>query len=163
MTTLVLKTTLRPGIVIRALTWFRSLSAKRILFALGGIPSVVLEGRVYAVTPVPLGIARELVPAMLRCSRKFAAWQVDEELYDDLVKVLSLGLRTSPETISRLTVALWELAPVIEQIATANAMPVLEAGRSDLGKLIAALSTGESSTPGLLAPQDGLGNTSTSS
>lgn len=139
----------------------RSMFSSRQLLRLSGVPVVVLEGRVYAVRPVPLGVARELVPALLRCSRKFAAWEIDEPLYDDLVKVLSLGLRASMADIERMTVPLWSLGGVVERIASVNGMPVMEAGGAGLGELMKALtqSTGMGSLPGSSAPRDGNGNT----
>jgi len=140
----------------------QSLLSRRLLLRLAGIPTVSLEGRVYAVRAVPLGIARELVPALLRCSRRFAEWQIDEGLYDDFLKVLALGLNASPKVIDRLTVPLWDLAPVVEQIALVNGLPMLEAGRSDLGKLLAAMmpSTGTPWSPGSSPVPAGPGGTS---
>lgn len=140
----------------------RGLLSRRLLLRLVGVDTVVLEGRVHTLRAVPLGVARELVPAIIRCSRRFAAWEIDEGLYDDLVKVLALGLGTSPREIERLTIPLWDLAPVIERIARVNGLPVLEAG-ADLGKLLAALmsSTGTNSTPSSSAPPVGPGITST--
>jgi hypothetical protein len=140
----------------------RSVLSRRLLLRLVGVPTVSLEGRVYAVRAVPLGIARELVPALLRCSRRFAEWQIDEGLYDDFLKVLALGLNASPRVIDRLTVPLWELAPVVEQIARVNGLPMMEAGRSDLGKLLAAMmpSTGMPSSPGSSPAPAGPGSTS---
>ena len=139
--------------------WFN----RRLLLRLVGVQTVVLEGRVHAVRAVPLGVARALVPALIRCSRRFAAWQIDEALYDDLVQVLALGLGTAPATIERLTVPLWELAPVVEVIARVNGLPMMEAGGADLGKLLTLLasSTGTSSMPSSSAPPAGPGNTST--
>lgn len=134
----------------RVVAAVRGAISRHLLLRLAGIPTIVLEGHVFAVRAVPLGIARELVPALLRCSQRFAAWQIDEELYDDFAKVLALGLNADPRTIAGLTVPLWNLAPVIEKIAIANGMPLMEAGRTDLGKLIAAQnpSIGMGSTPG---------------
>lgn len=139
----------------------RSVLPHRLLLRLVGIPTVTLAGHVYAVRAVPLGIARELVPALLRCSRRFAEWNIDEGLYDDFLKVLALGLNASPKVIAGLSVPLWELAPVVEQIALVNGLPVMEAGRSDLGKLLAAMttSTGMTSSPGSSPAPAGLGNT----
>lgn len=140
----------------------RGLLSRRLLLRLVGVDTVVLEGRVHTLRAVPLGVARELVPAIIRCSRRFAAWEIDEGLYDDLVKVLALGLDTTPREIERLTIPLWDLAPVIERIARVNGLPVLEAG-ADLGKLLAALmsSTGTNSMPSSSAPPVGPGITST--
>lgn len=139
----------------------RSMFSRRQLLRLTGMPVVVLEGRVYAVRPVSLGVARDLVPALLRCSRRFAAWEIDESLYDDMVKVLSLGLRTSPREVECLTVPLWSLGSVIEQIATVNGMPVMEAGGAGLGELLRALtkSTGTDSLPGSSVQPAGNGST----
>lgn len=146
---------------IRLAAWMRGLVSRRALLRLAGVESVVLEGRTYAVRAVPLGVARELVPAIIRCSRRFAAWEIDTALYDDLVTVLALGLGASRHAIERLTIPLWDLAPVIDRIARVNSLPVLEAG-ADPGKLLAALmtSTGTSSTPSSSAPPAGPGTTS---
>lgn len=159
---LVISTPATAGFLARLAAYVRGLRVRRLLLRLAGVPSVVLEGRVYAVRPVPLGMARELVPAIIRCSRKFAAWEIDEVLYEDLVKVLALGLNAKPGEIERLTVPMWHLAPVIERIARVNGLPVLEAG-ADAGKLIEALmhSTGTGSTPSSSAPPAGPGTIST--
>lgn len=150
------------GLLVRCMARLRGLLSRSLLLRLVGIECVVLQGRVHAVRAVPLGVARELVPAIIRCSRRFAAWEIDEALYDDLVKVLALGLGAAPREIERLTVPLWELAPVVERIARINGLPVLEAG-ADLGKVKAALMhlTGTSYMPSSSAPQAGRGTTST--
>jgi hypothetical protein len=149
------------GRVKRLACWVRGLLSRRLLLRLVGVDTVTLEGRVYVVRAVPLGVARELVPAIIRCSQRFATWQIDESLYDDFVKVLSLGLGTTARTIERLTIPLWDLAPVIDRIARVNSLPVLEAG-ADLGKLAALMtSTGTSFTPSSSAPPDGPGTMST--
>lgn len=154
----------RPGagLLVRLVAWARGLLSCRLLLRLAGIQAVVLEGRTYAVRAVPLGIARELVPALVRCSQRFVAGQFDEALYDDLIKALALGLGTTPRDIERLTVPLWDLAPVIGAIAEANALPVMEVGSADPGKLLAALmtSTGTAYTPPSSAPPAGPGTTS---
>lgn len=149
------------GRVTRLSAMLRGLLSRRLLLKLAGVDCVVLQGRVHVLRAVPLGVARELVPAIIRCSRRFAAWEIDESLYDDLVKVLALGLGTAPRDIERLTIPLWDLAPVIERIARVNGLPVLEAG-ADSGKLLAALmtSTGTSSMPSSSAPPAGPGTTS---
>lgn len=140
----------------------RRMVSRRVLLRLAGVESVVLAGRVHAIRPVPLGVARDLVPAIVRCSQAFAKWEFTEALYDDIVQVLALGLRTSPARIEALSVSLFDLAPVIERIARINGMPVLEAGSDDVGKLLAALTqTGMNSMPGSSAQPDGPGNTST--
>lgn len=145
----------------RIMAWLRGRFSRRALLKLTGVRTVTLEGHVYAVRAVPLGVARDLVPAVLRASRKFAAWEIDDDLYADMITVLSLGLAESPRKIENLSVPLWQLAPVIDCIARANGLPVLEAG-SDVGKLLATLttSTGTASTPPSSAPPDGHGSTS---
>lgn len=150
------------GRLVRLAAGLRGLVSRRALLRLAGVETVMLEGRVYAVRAVPLGVARVMVPALIRCSRRFAEWQIDETLYDDLVKVLSLGLGAEVAAIERLTVPLWNLAPVVERIARVNALPMMEAGGSDLGKLVALLtsSTGTSSMPSLSAAPAGPGSTS---
>ena len=144
-------------------TVVRGLLSRRLLLKLAGVDTVVLAGTVRAVRPVPLGVARELVPAIVRCGRAFAEWRIDEPLYDDIIRVLALGLRMPPREVERLPVSLYDLAPVVELIARVNGLPVLEAGSADLGKLLAAMAsqTGTSSTPGSSAPQGGPGSTST--
>lgn len=151
------------GLFVRTRAVISGLLSRRLLLRLVGVETVVLEGRALAVRQVPLGIARQLVPALLRCSRRFAAWEIDGEVYDDMVTVLSLGLNVRRQDIERLTVSLWDLSPVVEKIAIANGMPMAEAGRADLGKTLAALmtSTGTKHTPGSSVPPDGRGTTST--
>lgn len=148
------------GYLARAGAFVRGLVSRRALLRLVGIEAVVLAGRVYAVRAVPLGVARDLVPAIVRCSRAFAAWEFSEALYDDMIRVLALGLGVPARRIEALHVSLLDLAPVVERIARVNGMPVLEAGSPDMGKLVAAL-TGMSSTPGSSPPPAGLGSTST--
>jgi len=79
-----------------------------------------------------------------------------------LVQVLALGLNVGPTVIESLSVPAWELSPVIERIARINGLPVMEAGRADLGELLAALtkSTGTAISPGSSAPPAGHGTTS---
>lgn len=151
------------GYLVRLAAFVRGLVSRRVLLRLAGVDTVVLAGRVHAVRPVPLGVARELVPAIVRCSRAFAAWEFSEALYDDMVKVLALGLNVPQARIEALTVSLFDLAPVVDRIARVNGLPVLEAGSPDLGKLLEALtsSTGTSSMPGSSAPPAGPGTTST--
>ena len=150
------------GLGVRLAARVRGWLSRRVLLQLLGVQAVVLEGHAYAVRAVPLGVARELVPALVRCSQRFAAGQFDESLYDDLIKALALGLGTTARDIERLTVPLWDLAPVIGAIAEANGLPVMEVGSADLGKLLAALmtSTGTNSTPSSSAPPAGPGTTS---
>jgi hypothetical protein len=152
------------GFGVRALAWLRGLQARRLVLALVGVDTVVLQGHVFALRARPLGVCRNLVPAIIRCSRRFAAWEMDEVLYDDLVQVLSLGLKVSPRVIEQLSIPPWELAPVIEQIARVNGLPVLEAGRTNLGELVQVLtkSTGTTTSPASSAPPAGPGITSTS-
>lgn len=147
---------------LRLSAWMRGWLSRRLLLRLAGVEAVVLEGRTYAVRAVPLGVARTLVPAIIRCARRFAAWEIDDTLYEDFVTVLALGLGAPRRAIERLTIPLWDLAPVIDRIARVNGLPVLEAG-TDPGKLLAALmtSTGTSSTPSSSAPPGGPGTTST--
>ena len=151
------------GLHVGLAAWVRGRLSRRLLLRLIGIDAVVLEGRTYAVRAVPLGVARELIPAIIRCAQRFAEWDIGEALYDDLIKVLALGLGTTPRVIERLSIPLWDLAPVMDRIARANGMPVMEAGSADLGKLLAALkqSTGTPSTPSSSAPPAGPGTTST--
>ncbi len=163
MTTVVIRPLAGAGRLTRLAAFVRGLLSRRMLLRLNGVDTVVLQGHVHAVRPVPLGVARELVPAIVRCSQAFAAWEFSEALYDDMVKVLALGLNAPPRRIEALTVSLFDLAPVVERIASVNGLPVLEAGSADMGKLMAALPTptGTSSTPGSSAPPAGPGSTST--
>lgn len=56
------------GYGTRAAAWLRQRFSRRLALRLLGVPYVVLEGRVYPVRAVPFGVARQLVPALLRCS-----------------------------------------------------------------------------------------------
>jgi hypothetical protein len=152
-----------PGVGFprRLAAWVRGLFSRRMLLRLAGIPAVQIEGRVIALRPVPLGVARNMVPALIRCARSFTAWDIDETLYDDFVIVLSLGLRLPKKTVESFTVPLWQLAPVVERLAQINGLPTVEAGRADLGKWLAAMtSTGTPSSPGSSPTPAGLGSTS---
>lgn len=162
MSAIVIRPLPGSGHFVRLAAFVRRVVSRRLLLRLAGVDTVVLAGRVHAVRPVPLGVARDLVPAIVRCSKAFAAWEFSEALYDDMVKVLALGLGQPAARIEALTVSLFDLAPVVERIARVNGLPVLEAGSPDLGKLVAALSqTGTRSTPGSSAPPAGAGSTST--
>ncbi len=162
MTAIFIRPLAGAGYLVRLSALVRRLLSRRVLLRLAGVDTVVLQGAVHVVRPVPLGVARELVPAIVRCSRRFAAWDLDEALYDDLVKVLALGLAVPVARIEALTVSLFDLAPVVERIARVNGMLVLEAGSSDVGKQLVALTqTGTNSMPGSSAPPDGHGSTST--
>ncbi len=161
MTALVVSPLPGVGLPRRVLAWGRGLFSRRALLRLAGIPVVQIEGRVIALRPVPLGIARDMVPALIRCARSFSAWEIDEALYNDFVTVLSLGLRLPKHAVESFAVPLWQLAPVVEQLAQVNGLPTMEAGRADLGKLLAAMtSTGTVSSPGLSATPAGPGSTS---
>lgn len=152
-----------PGVGLprRVGAWVRGLLSRRVLLRLAGIPAVQIEGRVIALRPVPLGIARDMVPALIRCARSFSAWEINETLYDDFVTVLSLGLRLPKKTVESFTVPLWQLAPVVEQLARINGLPTVEAGSADLGKLLTAMmSTGTPSSPASSPIPDGPGSTS---
>lgn len=149
------------GIASRAAVLLRRMFSRRSLLRLSGVTVVVLAGRAYSVRPVPLCVARNLVPAVVRASKAFAAWEFNEALFDDIVQVLALGLGASQKQIEALPVSLFELAPVIEAIAKINGLPVVEAGRADLGKLLAAMSIGTNSTPESSAPPAGPGTPST--
>jgi len=150
------------GLLARAGAWLRGLRVRRLVARLTGGEPVVIEGRVFVVRPRPIRACRDLVPALIRCSRRFAAWEIDEALYDDLVQVLALGLNAPPATIERLTVSLFDLSPVIDVIARVNGLPVVEAGRADLGELLTTMakSTGTNSWPASSSAPAGLGTTS---
>ena len=150
------------GVLASLAAVLRGLVSRRMLLRLAGVETVVLAGRVLPVRAVPLGIARELVPAIVRCSKAFASWEFSEALYDDIVKVLALGLNLPAKHIEALPVSLLDLAPVVERIARVNGLPVLEAGSHDMGKLLALMTqTGTNSTPGSSAPPAGPGSIST--
>lgn len=140
----------------------RRLLSRRVLLRLAGVDHVVLAGRVLPVRPVPLGVARELVPAIVRCSQAFVRFEITDELYADIVKSLSLGLGVPAREVERYAVSLWDLAPVLDMIARVNGLQTMEVGGADMGKLLAALTqTGTRSTPGSSAPPAGPGSIST--
>ena len=137
------------GVPRRLSAWARGIVSRRVLLALAGIPAVQIEGRVIALRPVPLGVARDMVPALIRCARSFSVLEVSEALYDDFTTVLSLGLRLPKKKVESFYIPLWQLAPVVERIAEINGLPTVEAGRADLGKFLSAIaSTGRDSSPG---------------
>lgn len=150
------------GYLPRLSAFVRGLLSRRVLLRMAGIDTVVLAGRVLPVRAVPLGVARELVPAIVRCSQGFVRWDLSEALFDDLVKALSLGLRVPQRDIEALSVSLWDLTRALDLIARVNGLQVMEAGQSEVGKQLEALTpTGTSSTPASSAPPDGHGSTST--
>lgn len=162
MAAIVIRPLAGAGYLVRLSALVRGLLSRRVLLKLAGVDTVVLAGRVHAVRPVPLGVARELVPAIVRCSQSFVKWDVSEGLYDDLVQALALGLRVPKRDIEALTVSLWDLTQVLDLIARVNGLQVMEAGRTELGKHLEALTpTGTNSSPGSSAPPAGPGSTST--
>lgn len=153
---------LRSGVFASLVAFVRSVFSRRLLLKFAGIDTVVLAGRVYAVRAVPLGVARDLMPAIVRCSQAFVRFDITDELYADLVRTLSLGLGVPAKEIEASAVSLWDLAPVIDLIARVNGFQATEAGQTDMGKLLEALTqTGTNSTPGSSAPPDGPGSIST--
>lgn len=161
MSAIVIRPLPGAGVFVSIAAFARSVFSRRVLLKLAGIDTVVLCGRVYPVRAVPLGVARELVPAIVRASQAFVRMNIDDDLYADIVKTLSLGLGASAREIEACPVSLWDLAPVIDLIARVNGLQVMEAGRADLGKILEVLAqTGTSSTPGSSAPPDGHGSTS---
>lgn len=164
MTTIVIRPLPGAGLGVRVAAWLRGISAKRLLRRLTGAETVVLQGRVCIVRARPLGVCRDLVPALIRCSRRFAEWDVNEALYDDLVTVLALGLNVPRTAIEQLTVSPEYLAPVVSCIAQVNGLHSMEAGRAGVGEFLQALmtkSTGTTTAPSSSAPPDGRGLTST--
>ena len=152
-----------PGVGLprRLSAWVRGLFSRRVLLRLAGIPAVQIEGRVIALRPVPLGVARDMVPALLRSAKSFTAWEIDEGLYDDFVTVLSLGLRLPRKVVESFDVPLWQLAPVVEQLAQINGLPTVEVGKTDLGKMLQAMGLiGTPSSPGSSPTPAGPGSTS---
>lgn len=129
----------RAGIPARVMAWVRGISVPRLVNRLLGFDTVVLEGRVFAVRAQPIKVCRTMIPALLRCSKRFASFDFDESMSDDLVIVLSQGLSTKPAVIEQLSIPLWSLTPVIEKIAIANGLPLAEAGRSNPGEIMTAL------------------------
>lgn len=139
---------LRAAGRFRRLAAFLRLRLVWLWFRLDGVGAVVLDGRVYPVRALPLGKSRVLIPAVIRCSRAFAEWRLDDDdLYQDLVTVLSVGLGTSRQRVEGLHTSLFALTGVIRQICEANGLPMVEEG-TDPGKLMALMmsQTGTSST-----------------
>lgn len=153
------------GFGVRLVAWLRGLSVRRVLRRITGAETVVLQGRVCLVRARPLGVCRDLVPALVRCSRSFAGWQVDEALYEDLVTVIALGLDVPREYVERLSVPLWELTPVVDRIARVNGLLAMEAGSAAMGELLRAMTilTGTNTAPSSSAPPAGAGHTSMTS
>lgn len=152
-----------PGVGFARRLWclLRGLVSRRALFALVGVPCVQIEGQAFAVRPVPLGVARDMVPALIRCAQSIAALELDEKLYDDFVVTMSLGLGVSKKRIEKMQVSFWQLAPAVELIARVNGFQATEAGRADPGKLMAAMtSTGTPSSPASSPTPAGPGSTS---
>lgn len=160
MATLTIHPLPRAGLGVRLLAWCRGWVSRRHLWRLAGYDVVVLAGRAYPVRAVPLGVARDLVPALVRCSQAFVALDIAEPLYDDLVKALALGLGVPVRDIEAIPASLWELAIALDIIARANGLQPAEAGQTALGKPRPP-STGTTSTPGSSTQQAGHGSTST--
>lgn len=162
MSAIVIRPLPGAGVFASLVAFVRGVFSRRVLLKLAGIDTVVLCGRVYQVRAAPLGVARELVPALVRASQAFVRMEIDDALYADIVKTLALGLGASERAIEACPVSLWDLAPVIDLIARVNGLQVMEAGRADMGKILEVLAqTGTNSTPGSSAPPAGHGSTST--
>lgn len=162
MAALVVKPLAGARLGAHLLAWVRAWLSARVLWRLVGVEVVVLQGRVCVLRAVPLGVARQLVPGLIRCGQAFAKSDLSDALYDDLVLVLALGLGLEKRAVEALTVSLWDLVPVLDRIARVNGLQVMEAGRADLGKLLEAVSRiGTNSMPGSSAPPAGPGSTST--
>lgn len=165
MATTIISAQRGAGYVRRLLATLRlAFRARQLLNALLGFETAVVQGKVYCIRAANLGMARSLVPAMVRCGRRFEALEIDDSLYEDMVTVLSLGLSTSRQDVESFDVPLWELALLVEQIARVNGLVEREgAGRADAGKRMAMLmrSIGTGSMPGSFRPPAGPGPTST--
>jgi hypothetical protein len=162
MTTVIVRPLPGAPLLVRIAAWLRGLFAIRFMMRLVGVECVVLEGRVYALRARPLRVMRELMPAIVRSSQRFASLQIDEALFDDIIKVVALGLNVQMRTVERLSVPLWDLALVVDRIARVNGLQVSD-DYADMGKVAAALmaSIGTASMPTSSAPPDGPGITST--
>jgi len=161
MASIVIRPLPGAGYLTRSLAWWRGLRVGRVLAALTGIDTVVLQGRVLPVKAQPLKVCRSLVPAIIRCSKRMSQLDIDEPLYEDLILVLSLGLAIPQKKIEQMRISAFEIGQVIKVIARANGMPIAEAGGPELGEMAQALMrlTGTSSTPGSSVPPGGHGTT----
>lgn len=124
-----------------------------------GADQVILYGRPHTVLPRPLGVARQLVPLLLRCSQRFAEGEVTEALYDDLILILSLGLGVKARYVESFPISISDLARIYELIARVNGLS-REEGTALGGVAALAILTGMSSMPGSSAPPAGPGTTS---
>jgi hypothetical protein len=99
---------------------------------------VVLAGKRYVARVVPFGVARQLVPALIRASQAIGDGRIDDDaVYADVVTVLHLGLGIPRWRISRLDCDLTELPAVFERVGIANGL-VPKEGTGPVGKLLAA-------------------------
>lgn len=157
------------ALVIQALPgaglWVRLSSAVRGLVSrlaprISGVERIVIQGRALPLKAQPLGVARELIPAIIRCSEGLVAARIDDAFYADLVLVLAIGLALPPKTVEGFSISLWDCMRVLDAIARVNGLQAAEGSGEDLGKLLAVLS-GTNSTPRSSPPLAGAGSTST--
>lgn len=108
--------------------------------------TVTLGGETFAVSPRPLGVMRDLVPAFIRCSTAFSASVVDETAFRDGCVVLALGLGKSMEEVEALPATFEEFVAAMDTIAAVCGLKAKEAPPGEAKQ--AESSTGTNSTPG---------------
>lgn len=118
------------GWPVRVAARVRRLFSRRVLLRLAGVPTVVLQGHVYAVRAVPLGVARDMVPALLRCSRILGEQHRSIELSEDFIVVLLHGLRVNQSEFKSFKLSIDEQRHVLDEIAWVNGIPVIFLERS---------------------------------
>lgn len=144
---------------VRLWAALRGFIARRLWPRLRGVEMAYIQGRAIPLQARPLGVARELIPAILRCSEALLAGRIDDAFYSDLVQALALGLNLPPRVIESFAVSLWDLAKLLDVIARVNGLQAAE-GSADLGKFQAVLN-GTNSIPPSSPPPAGAGSTST--
>lgn len=159
MTALVINPLPAAGNGVRFWAALRGFIARRLVPRLRGVELAHIQGRAIPLQARPLGVARELIPAILRCSEALLAGRIDDAFYGDLVLALALGLNLPPRVIESWAVSLWDLARLLDAIARVNGLQAAEGG-DDLGKFLAVLN-GTNSTPPSSPPPAGAGSTST--
>lgn len=109
--------------------------------------TVTLGGEVFQVTPRPLGVMRQLVPAFQRCAGAFAAAVMDEAALGDAITVVALGLGKDAAEVERIPATFEELLAALD--AVAGVCGLKPRGESPPGEALGAQSSaGTSSTPG---------------
>lgn len=108
--------------------------------------TITLGGEGFAISPRPLGVMRELVPAFHRAATAFAAAVMDEEAIRNGVLVIALGLNKTVEEVEQIPATFEEFLAAMDAVADVCGLKAKEAPPGEATR--AESLTGTTSTPG---------------